>query len=218
MLQIHLGDFMLILSLSSMPMTLSSNYQKSIKALDAIRFHKEEPSIIPNDPSPPIIDLTTLRDISRFHAENPKIGNPFEMHFRAPSNLDVEKWEWITPKQKHYRLVENKLLIIEKDNSTTDVTDLGPFNFKVHDKMGFNLTIKNLEATEFGKWTFKAFHQKDAENPFHVLVKTITSDIRKETDFHLPTHIKPHHYRTWLTPFIMEGNWTIKGRVEIDAV
>ena len=230
MIQKYVLASLTILTMEIISHTTRAEKVLGISALDAIKFHKNETTSISTLPK---FNLTDIRNISRTQDGAPEMEKPFKMHFKAPQNYEVDRWEWTTPgpHPKHYRLVGKTLYgickdpersgrkfhDIGKDNSFDNVIPLNKFDVDVKNKMEFCLTIKELGADDFGKWVFKVFYKNDPKNQFQVIIKTITSDIRKEPDFRLPTHIKPYHYNIWLTPFILEGNWTTKGRVEINV-
>ena len=217
-----------ILTMVTISQTIRDQKVLGISALDAIKFHEKERIL-----ALPILDLTNVRNIARIQDGVPEMEKPFKMYLKAPRNYEVDRWEWTSPgpHSKHYRLVGETLYGICKDtersgrkfydigidNSFNAAIPLNKFDVYVKNQMEFNLTIRKLGADDFGEWVFKVFYKNDPKNKFQVIIRTITSDIRKETDFRLPTHIKPFHYNIWLTPFILEGNWTTKGHVEIHA-
>ena len=216
MVYVYKIGIIIVLITFSFSLITSANNLLSISAKDAIKFHDLKTLPIP---SQGIFNLTDMRRISRIQDDIPKLGHPYKMHFKAPQHYEVDKWEWFSPEPdpKRYRLKGMKLFWIQNDNSTVDITSENIFDLHVENKIEFILIINSLKASDFGKWVFKVFYKNDPEKQFLTIIKTITSDIRTETDFRLPTHIKPRHYRIWITPFVQEGNWTTKGRVEITA-
>ena len=72
-----------------------------------------------------------------------------------------------------------------------------------------SISVKTLKLSQLGSWTCKV---KLADAPFFMeAVFTVTTDIRV-SDVRLPRHLKPERYSVFLTPFLVEGNFTIEVR------
>ena len=77
------------------------------------------------------------------------------------------------------------------------------------------LTINKLKAPNMGTWICRIFHS--ASPIFQEAHFTATSD-GKSRQMRLPKLIQPIKYSIFLTPFIIEDNFTIQGHVDIDIL
>ena len=70
-----------------------------------------------------------------------------------------------------------------------------------------SISVLALKNSQFGKWSCKV---KLAETPLLIeAIFTVTNDIRV-SDVRLPGHLKPEKYAVYLTPFLVEGNFTFE--------
>ncbi len=68
-----------------------------------------------------------------------------------------------------------------------------------------HLSIKSLKQSQLGKWKCQV---QLAETPFYLeAFFTATTEIRV-SDVRLPKHLQPEKYAVYLTPFIIENNFT----------
>jgi len=74
-------------------------------------------------------------------------------------------------------------------------------------------TIKNLKELNMGSWTCRIFHSLSSQ--FQEAIIAATSD-GKISRMRLPKQIFPQHYKIFLTPFIIQDNFTFEGHIEID--
>ncbi len=72
--------------------------------------------------------------------------------------------------------------------------------------------MANVTADQFGRWTCKVQFTDVAT--FRVAHFTVMTGARV-TDVRLPRHLLPERYAVHLTPFLIVGNFTIPGHVEI---
>ena len=68
-----------------------------------------------------------------------------------------------------------------------------------------HLSIKSLKQSQLGTWRCNV---QLAETPYYFeAFFTATTEIRV-ADVRLPKHLKPEKYSVYLTPFILENNFT----------
>ena len=73
--------------------------------------------------------------------------------------------------------------------------------------------MTSLSEDQLGIWSCKV--QLNDEDQYQEAYVTATKTLPVQ-DVRLPRHLNPIDYRMYLTPFIIEGNFTIEGYVEID--
>ena len=71
-----------------------------------------------------------------------------------------------------------------------------------------HLMIDNLSEEQFGKWS--CIVKQKGQNQYQQAFMTAT-EVLPVTDVRLPLHVLPESYVIHLTPFIIQGNYTIEG-------
>ena len=71
-----------------------------------------------------------------------------------------------------------------------------------------HLMINNLSEEQLGKWSCTV--KQKGQNQYQQAFMTAT-EVLPVTDVRLPIHIVPETYVIHLTPFIIQGNYTIEG-------
>ena len=75
-----------------------------------------------------------------------------------------------------------------------------------------HITLRNIQEEQFGTWSCKVSHTSSTQyQESHI---TVTPNGRSSY-VRLPEHLNPVKYNIFLTPFIVFGNFTIPGHVDI---
>jgi aminopeptidase N len=75
-----------------------------------------------------------------------------------------------------------------------------------------HITLANIKKEQFGTWSCKISHSSSKQTQEAHLTVTPNG---KSTYVRLPKHLSPVKYNIFLTPFIVVGNFTIPGHVDI---
>ena len=83
---------------------------------------------------------------------------------------------------------------------------------KLTDAKTCHLTLIRIKKEQFGTWRCKV--HRTLSKKFQEAHITVTPN-GESSHFRLPTHLSPVKYNIFLTPFIVVGNFTIPGHVDI---
>ena len=83
---------------------------------------------------------------------------------------------------------------------------------KLTDAKTCHLTLIRIKKEQFGTWRCKV--HRTLSKKFQEAHITVTPN-GESSHFRLPTHLSPVKYNIFLTPFIVVGNFTIHGHVDI---
>jgi len=153
------------------------------------------------------------------------IGKPLNLFCNVPKSIpfDIETCEWFSPDSKHYQVERDNVYVV--NDSFSEINSLDD-SITAHSQghKNCNITVIALKENQLGNWICKIHFQSLISNNSNIenyppnlyLSTTLTAkkDIRVK-DVRLPTHMRPKHYRVYLIPFLKEGNFTIKGHVQI---
>ena len=155
------------------------------------------------------------------------IGKPLNLFCNVPGSIpfDIQTCEWISPDSKHYEIEGDNVYVVNDSLSEINSIDASIIAHSQGSK-NCNITVIALHENQLGNWICKIQFQTPLSNnsnlenypPNLYLSTTLTAkkEIRVK-DVRLPKHMRPKHYKVYLTPFLKEDNFTIKGRVEIDV-
>ena len=156
-----------------------------------------------------------------------EIGQNVSMFCNIPDHipLEMKTCEWISPDLSKYEVTGNSILVGKEREDIYKYPILDDSIMATQDSKNCNITIKEIQGSQLGKWLCKIRfktpsldNNDDLEHYPHQHFLSTTLTAKKEIrvkDVRLPDHMIPISYRVHLTPFLKEGNFTIKGRVEI---
>ena len=123
-----------------------------------------------------------------------KLGQPLAM--KCSSEIPIESCQWQSPEGQSFSM-----------------RDL-PQGYKsiIDNEKTCHIMIEKLETAQLGKWS--CIVRQKGQKQYQQAYMTAT-EVVPVTDVRLPTHADPESYVIHLTPFIIEGNYSIEGNLTL---
>ena len=115
---------------------------------------------------------------------------------KCSSAIPIESCQWISPEGQTFtskNLPQGYKSIIDNEKTC-------------------HIMIESLATSQLGKWS--CIVKQEGQKQYQQAYMTAT-EVVPVTDVRLPIHVLPESYVIHLTPFIIEGNYSIEGHVAI---
>lgn len=157
-------------------------------------------------PLRPVADRLESRKLVTGSDADTVIGGQLNLWVKTPDSANtLESCVWTSPDGATY--------VVDNQTVTSKGLRADNVNGEGSDSKICHLKINSLSRSQLGTWRCRIVFA--GSNQFHDAFFTATTEIRV-SDVRLPLHLLPDKYNVFLTPYLVENNFTIQGHVDIE--